>query len=50
MTLSEAFTRYSAVRSRKRTANEDARIARRLLAYFGDVPLASITASKVSEY
>jgi integrase len=50
MTLSETFTRYSAVRSRKRTANEDARIARRLLAYFGDVPLASITASKVSEY
>jgi integrase len=50
MTLGQAFERFCSVRSRKKTAGEDKRIAKRLLAHFGDVPLASVTASRVAEY
>lgn len=51
ITLSEALTRYLQAKARKRSLRGDERIAKHLKAEFGEhTPLASITASRISEY
>jgi integrase len=51
ITLAEAFTRYFDAKARKRSLDEDRRIARHLMAEFGaETPLAVITASRISAY
>jgi integrase len=51
ITLSEALDRYLRLKARKKSLDEDERIGRVLQEEFGaDVPLASITASVISEY
>ena len=49
--LDQAVDRYLAAKSRKRSVSEDKRILGHLKDYFGkDMPLAEITASRISEY
>jgi integrase len=51
ITLAEAFTRYFDVKRRKRSLDEDRRIAKQLMAEFGEMsPLIDITASRISAY
>ena len=51
ITLDQAVDRYLAAKSRKRSVSEDKRILGHLKDYFGkDMPLAEITASRISEY
>jgi len=50
-TLAEAFERYFQVKARKRSLDEDQKIAKHLKAEFGEkTPLAEITASRVTDY
>ncbi len=51
ITLAEAFEWYFKAKARKRSLDEDQRIARHLKAEFGEqTPLAVVTASRISEY
>jgi integrase len=51
LTLAQATDRYLAAKSRKRSISEDRRILGHLSTYFGkDMPLAEITASRISAY
>jgi len=51
MTLAEAFERYFKAKARKRSLDEDERIAKHLKAVFGEqTPLVEITASRISAY
>lgn len=51
ITLTEAFARYFKAKARKRSLEEDHRIAKHLKAEFGEqTPLVEITASRISEY
>ena len=51
MTLAEAFERYFKAKARKRSLDEDERIAKHLKAEFGyTTPLVEITASRISAY
>jgi integrase len=51
LTLAEAFERYFKSKARKRSLDEDERIAKHLKAEFGEqTPLAEITASRISAY
>jgi hypothetical protein len=51
LTLTEAFERYFKAKARKRSLDEDERIAKHLKVEFGETtPLAEITASRISAY
>jgi integrase len=51
LTLAQAFERYFDAKARKRSLVEDRRQSEHLKAVFGaDTPLATITASRISEY
>ncbi len=50
LTFKAVLDRYYLLRARKKSIREDRRIGAVLLARFGDVPLAEISAAKISEY
>ncbi len=50
MTLGQAAERYLQVKSRKKSVKEDARILSTLKKEFGEIPLADLTAARISAY
>jgi integrase len=51
ITVAQAFEKYYAAKSRKRSLAEDRRLGEHLMAVFGgDTPLSAVTASRIAEY
>jgi integrase len=50
LTLKAAFARYEAMKARKKSLAEDQRNAKHLIEAFGDIPLDTLTASKIAGY